>query len=103
IILAIFLLIVLILLILPIKIKFYYEFTDSSKYKITITYLFGLIKKEIDSTKKEKKENKRSLSNNKEIDSYELLRYFIDKGTIEKIYLMVNIGLKDPFLLGIIV
>ncbi|NLK44665.1 MAG: DUF2953 domain-containing protein [Tissierellia bacterium] len=103
--LVIFLFIVFILIILPIKIKFHYEFTDSSKYKVTITYLFGLIKREIDSTRKEKKENKnkKDLSNFKKIDAYELLRYFIDKGKIKKLYLKTYIGLNDPFLLGIIV
>lgn len=102
IILVIILFIILVLLILPLKIKFYYEFTDSSKYKITITYLFGLIKKEIDSTEKEKKENRRGLTNFRKIDAYELLRYFVDKGKIERLFLNVKIGLKDPFLLGIL-
>lgn len=101
--LVIFLSIIFILLILPLKIRFYYEFVDSSKYMVTITYLFGLIKKEIDSTKKEKKENKKKLSTYSKIDAYELLRYFIDKGKIEEITLNTYIGLEDSFLLGIIV
>ncbi|HEY8361403.1 MAG TPA: DUF2953 domain-containing protein [Tissierellaceae bacterium] len=99
--LILFLFILLILLIIPLKIEFYYEFTDYSKYKVTVSYLFGLIKKEIDSTKKEK-ESKKSKSGLKKIDAYDLLRYFIDKGQTKKIYLNIIIGIKDPFLLGIV-
>lgn len=99
---GIFLLVLLcIFFILPLKVEFYYEFSESSKYKIIATYLFGLVKKEIDSTKKEKKESKNSNSRLKKIDAYDLLRYFIDKGKIEKIYLNTIFGLKDPFLLGV--
>ena len=41
----------------------YYEFTNQSKYKIIITYLFGLIKKEVDSTSKEIEQNKNGEDN----------------------------------------
>ena len=97
----IFLSLILLLFLIPIKVKMYYEFAEKSRYKVTVTYLFGLIKKEIDSTRKE--------NIDKEVDdgfdikgnhkSY--VQYIIDKGHIQKIDFKVNIGFEDPSLLGI--
>lgn len=93
----IFLLLILILFLIPLKIQLYYEFTDKSKYKTTFSYLFGLFRKEIDSASKNKETN-----NNKfKIDILYYVQYFIDKGDIKKLYFRINIGFKDPSLLGI--
>ncbi len=96
--LLLILLILLFLFLIPLKFKVYYEFTNGSKYKITITYLFGLIKKEIDSTSKNIKQGK-----NSNIDALEFIKYFIEKGNINKLYFRINIGFKEPSLLGIAV
>ncbi len=97
-----FLLLCLILILIPIKIQVYYEFTDNSKYQVTLTYLFGLIKKEIDSTKKDNKEESNK-GNNSKINAIDFFIYFIDKGDIRKLYLTINLGFKDASLLGIAV
>lgn len=92
-----FLLLILILFMIPIKIQLYYELTDISKYKTTISYLFGLFKKEIDSAS----ENKKTNNNKFKIDIIYYIQYFIDKGNIKKIYFKINIGFSDPSILGI--
>lgn len=89
-----------ILFIMPLKINIYYEFTDESKYKIIITYLFGLIKKEIDSTKKEETKYKNRKIKFK-INPKDYIHYMIHKGNVKKIHFKMNIGFKDPNLLGI--
>lgn len=90
-----------ILFFIPFYIEGYYEFTHKPKYKFTITYLFGLIKKEIDSNNRlvvvKNERNKSTL------DLIENIQYFIHKGKIEKLYLKINIGLKDPAILGIMI
>lgn len=96
----IFLLLILILFLIPIKIQLYYEFTDISKYKTTISYIFGLFRKEIDSASKKKNANKKN-SNKFKIDILYYVQYFIDKGDIIKLYFRTNIGFKDPNLLGV--
>lgn len=98
-----FLLLCLILILIPIKIQAYYEFTDSSKYQVTLTYLFGLIKKEIDSTNKDSEEENGNKGNNSKVNAIDLFRYFIDKGDTRKLYLTINLGFKDASLLGIAV
>ncbi len=98
-----FLLLCLILFLIPFQFKVYYEFTEQSKYLIEITYLFGLIKKEVDSTSKKVKQTKGHKSNNSKVDSIDFIKYFIDKGDIRKLYLRINIGFKNASLLGIVV
>lgn len=104
-----FLLLCLILFLIPFRIKIYYEFTDQSKYKITIKYLFGLVKKEIDSTSERESINhkntemKRSNDNKVKVNPIEYIKYFIDKGDIRKLYFRINIGFRDVSLLGIAV
>ena len=104
-----FLLLCLILFLIPFRIKIYYEFTDQSKYKITIKYLFGLVKKEIDSTSERESINhkntemKRSNDNKVKVNPIEYIKYFIDKGDIRKLNLKINIGFRDVSLLGITV
>lgn len=93
-----FLLLCLILFLIPFQFKIYYEFTDQSKYLIDITYLFGLIRKEVDSTSMKVEQGK---SNNSKVDFIDFIKYFIDKGDIKKLYLRINIGFKNPSLLGI--
>lgn len=97
----IFLSLILLLFLIPIKVKMYYELTEKTRYKIKITYLFGLIKKEIDSTRREnidkKVDNKFNIKGNHK--SY--VQYIIDKGHIQKIDFKLNIGFEDPSLLGI--
>lgn len=89
---------ILIMYVIPCKLQFYYEFTDSSKYKISITYLFGLIKFNFDSTSKKDKDR----TKNKESTNYmNYMKYFIDKGSVEKVYFRINLGFEDPSLLGI--
>lgn len=99
----IFLLLILILFLIPLKIQLYYEFTDESKYKTTISYLFGFFKKELDSASENVKDDnkKNNKKNNKiNIDILYYFQYFIDKGNIRKLYFRTNIGFKDPSLLG---
>lgn len=104
-----FLLLCLILFLIPFRIKIYYEFTDQSKYKITIKYLFGLVKKEIDSTSERESinhknaEKKRNKDNKAKVNPIEYIKYFIDKGDIRKLNLKINIGFRDVSLLGITV
>lgn len=95
------LLVCLILFLIPFKIKLYYEFTNQSKYKITITYLFGLLKREIDSTYRNTNEGKGNKKKKKNINTIEIIKYFIDKGDIRKLDLLINLGLISPNLLGI--
>jgi hypothetical protein len=92
-----------ILFLIPFKFMIYYEFTNQSKYKIIITYLFGLIKKEVDSTSKDIEQNKNGEDNSSKVNSIDFIRYIIDKGDIRKLYFRINIGFKDPSLLGIAV
>lgn len=94
----IFLILILILLFIPFKIQIYYEFIDKSKYKTTISYFFGLFKKEVDSASKDIKTDKNN--NRMKIDIIYYVQYFIDKGNIRKLYFRTNIGFKDPSLLG---
>ncbi|OZV12800.1 hypothetical protein CIW83_07870 [Tissierella sp. P1] len=92
-----------ILFLIPFKFMIYYEFTNQSKYRIIITYLFGLIKKEVDSTSKDIEQNKNGEDNSSKVNSIDFIRYIIDKGDIRKLYFRINIGFKDPSLLGIAV
>ncbi|MDR7856170.1 DUF2953 domain-containing protein [Tissierella sp.] len=99
----IFLLVCLILVFIPFKIQTYYEFTEISRYKITITYLFGLLKKEFESDNKEITidNNKNNKHRKYKINYLDFTQYFIDKGNISKLYFRTNIGFKDPNILGI--
>lgn len=102
-----FFLVFLILVFIPIKVQVCYEFTKTSKYKITITYLFGLLKKDFESTNKKieinqkKEDNKNNYHREHKIYFIDFSQYLIDKGNIEKLYLKINIGFKDPSILGV--
>jgi len=91
----------LIIFLIPFKIKIYYEFINSSKYKITLTYLFGFIKKEIASTNKYIEKDNANRYNNLKLNYIRLIQHFINKGKMEKLYFTVNIGFNSASLLGI--
>ena len=96
----------LVLVFIPIRIQVYYEFRGVSKYKIIITYLFGLLKKEFESDKKEitidnSEHNKNNKNRKYKINYIDFVQYFVDKGNIKKLYFRSNIGFKDPNILGI--
>lgn len=108
--LVILFLIIGILLFTPIEFKINYQFAENSKYKITIIFLFGLIKKIIDSEEKslgdnnpKKKEDRKKKNKEWLINGIDFVRYLIDKGSIEHISLKVNIGSVEPCILGVTV
>lgn len=89
---------------IPFRVKIYYEFVDTSKYKIIITYLFGLIKFEFNQSKNSgdiKKDKEDDIK--RKLNSINHIQYLADKGTIEKIYFRINLGFEDPSLLGILI
>ncbi|MBU5437579.1 DUF2953 domain-containing protein [Tissierella sp. MSJ-40] len=100
IIITIIIILLIVLLLIPLKIKIDYTYLDGSNYKIIFSYLFGLVKKEIDSNNKENK-CKDTNNGSKKVSSKEYIKYFLDKGKIEKLFLTLTIGISDPFLLGI--
>lgn len=91
----------LIIFLIPFKIKIYYEFTNGSKYKITFIYLFGIIKKEIDSTNKYIDKDNANKYSDLKLNYINVIQHFINKGKIEKLRFIVNIGFSDASLLGI--
>ncbi|WP_353095859.1 DUF2953 domain-containing protein [Tissierella praeacuta] len=96
------LLLCLLIFLTPFEIKVYYEFNQSSNYQIVITYLFGLIKKTISSDMnhiKESKTNNREI--NKKLNPVDLFQYLIDKGTIKKLLIKINIGFEEASLVGV--
>lgn len=92
-----------IILFVPLKVKLYFEFVDKTIYKIEFTYLFGIIRKKIDSTDKRVKKTSLTKKEKLKINLIEEAKYFIEKGKITKLYLNLNIGFSDPSILAIIV
>ena len=98
--------VILIICLIPFKISFYYEYIDTQKYMIRVSYLFGLIKFTFDSTSQVIKDDERYKGKNEKnkaglIHAINYSKYFVDKGKIEKLYFRVNLGLEDPSLLAI--
>lgn len=91
-------LILLTFILIPIKIVVHFEYSDKYYYDIKISYLFGLIKKQIDSNNKMITINKKGKL---KVKATELIGLLIDKGNLKKFNIKVNIGMLEPSILGI--
>jgi hypothetical protein len=99
-IIIVIIILLIILLLIPLKIEIDYTYLNESNYKIMFSYLFGLVKKEINSNDEENK-CKDASNGSKKISSKQYIKYFLDKVKFEKLFLTLTIGISDPFLLGI--
>ncbi len=99
-IIIVIIILLIILLLIPLKIEIDYTYLNESNYKIIFSYLFGLVKKEINSNDEENK-CKNTNNSSKKISSKQYIKYFLDKVKFEKLFLTLTVGINDPFLLGI--
>lgn len=96
-----------------IKINIIYVFLNGkSKFKVSTSYFFGLIKPEVfpdednhkenNRSDKEKKSENNAFSASKYMEYMDIFQYFMDKVIVEDLNWRTKVGYKDPFYLSLI-